>query len=150
MPLYDFVCPACGAQFEELAFGDETPACPQCGHAETQRQMSVPSPLKTGAFPFKPGPVHPLASKMGKGLAGCGQAGGCGRPRRAQLRFRLRRQRQVLLSLGSAYPGRIRSSLGRAFRGMYPAARARSLHYGAAWPILSEYFHFRGILCCAV
>ena len=24
------------------------------------------------------GPVHPLASKMGKGLAGCGQAGGCG------------------------------------------------------------------------
>ena len=58
MPLYDFVCPACGAQFEELAFGDETPACPQCGHAETQRQMSVPSPLK--------------------GLAGCGQAGGCG------------------------------------------------------------------------
>ena len=78
MPLYDIVCPACGAQFEELAFGDETPACPQCGHAETQRQMSVPSPLKTGAFPFKPGPVHPLASKMGKGLAGCGQAGGCG------------------------------------------------------------------------
>ena len=78
MPLYDFVCPACGAQFEELAFGDETPACPQCGHAETQRQMSVPSPLKTGAFPFKPGPVHPLAFKMGKGLAGCGQAGGCG------------------------------------------------------------------------
>ena len=102
MPLYDFVCPACGAQFEELAFGDETPACPQCGHAETQRQMSVPSPLKTGAFPFKPGPVHPLASKMGKGLAGCGQA------------------------------GRIHSSWGRAFRGMYPAARARSLHYGAA------------------
>ena len=79
MPLYDFVCPACGAQFEELAFGDETPACPQCGHAETQRQMSVPSPLKTGAFPFKPGPVHPLASKMGKALAHLGgQAGGCG------------------------------------------------------------------------
>ena len=61
MPLYDFVCPACGARFEELAFGDETPACPQCG-----------------PFPFKPGPVHPLASRMGKGLAGCGQAGGCG------------------------------------------------------------------------
>ena len=144
MPLYDFVCPACGAQFEELAFGDETPACPQCGHAETQRQMSVPSPLKTGAFPFKPGPVHPLASKMGKGLAGCGQAGGCGGSTPAAP------------SSGSAcggngkYPGRIRSFWGRAFRGMYPAARARSLHYGAAWPILLEYFHFRGILCCAV
>ena len=138
MPLYDFVCPACGARFEELAFGDETPACPQCGHAETQRQMSVPSPLKTGAFPFKPGPVHPLASRLRQ------------RARRARLRFRLRRQRQVLLSLGSASPVRRRPSLERAFRGMYPAARARSLHYGAAWPILSEYFHFRGILCCAV
>lgn len=78
MPLYDFLCPACGARFEELAFGDETPPCPQCGHAETQRQMSMPSPLKTGAFPFKPGPVHPLASRMGKGLAGCSHGGSCG------------------------------------------------------------------------
>lgn len=74
MPMYDFLCAACGAKFEELCRSEENaaPACPQCGSTDTQRQLSVPSPLKTGAFPFKVGPVHPLASKMGKGLAGCG------------------------------------------------------------------------------
>ncbi|WP_304736977.1 hypothetical protein [uncultured Desulfovibrio sp.] len=37
--------------------------------------MSVPSPLKTGAFPFKPGPVRP----MGTGMPSCGGGGGgCG------------------------------------------------------------------------
>lgn len=89
MPMYDYVCASCGAKFEELCRGDEkaAPACPQCGGTDTRRQISAPSPLKTGAFPFKVGPVHPLASKMGKGLAGCGGAcassapapsGGCG------------------------------------------------------------------------
>ena len=78
MPMYDYVCAACGATFEELCRGGETasPACPVCGGTETRRQLSIPSPRKTGAFPFKVGPVHPLASKMGKGLAGCG--GSCG------------------------------------------------------------------------
>ena len=60
MPMYDFVCTACGTKFEDLVFGNETPACPSCGSAATERQMSAPSPLKTGAFPFKPGPVRPM------------------------------------------------------------------------------------------
>ena len=60
MPMFDFTCTGCGTVFEELVFGDEAPACPKCG-AATQRQMSVPSPLKTGAFPFKPGPVRPMS-----------------------------------------------------------------------------------------
>ncbi|MDD6181941.1 MAG: zinc ribbon domain-containing protein [Desulfovibrionaceae bacterium] len=77
MPMFDFVCPKCGARFEELVFGDDNPACPQCGHAPTERQMSIPSPLKTGAFPYppKPGAVHPLAAKMmggGQPSPGCG------------------------------------------------------------------------------
>ena len=90
MPVFDFVCPQCGTKFEELVFGDEIPVCPQCGHTRTERQMCVPSPLKTGAFPYppKPGAVHPLARKMagGQQLAGCGgqcgtcasNGGGCG------------------------------------------------------------------------
>ncbi|MCI7567900.1 zinc ribbon domain-containing protein [Desulfovibrio sp.] len=78
MPMYDYICASCGAKFEELRRSDDetAPVCPACGGTDTQRQLSVPSPLKTGAFPFKVGPVHPLASKMGKGLAGCG--GSCG------------------------------------------------------------------------
>ena len=58
MPMYDFLCTACGEKFEELVAGDgASPACPKCGSHATERQMSVPSPLKTGAFPFKPGPA---------------------------------------------------------------------------------------------
>ncbi|AMD89334.1 MULTISPECIES: zinc ribbon domain-containing protein [Desulfovibrio] len=78
MPMYDFLCTACGEKFEELVAGDgASPACPKCGSHATERQMSVPSPLKTGAFPFKPGPVRP----MGGGMPSCGAsagAGGCG------------------------------------------------------------------------
>lgn len=65
MPLYDFTCPVCQHRFEELSFaGDPAPACPRCGHTETHRELSAPSPLKTGAFPFKIGPVHPLAKNL--------------------------------------------------------------------------------------
>lgn len=73
MPMYDFVCTACGHKFEDLVFGSDTPACPQCGSA-AERQMSAPSPLKTGAFPYKPGPVRP----MGKGMPSACGSGGCG------------------------------------------------------------------------
>ena len=59
MPMYDFVCTACGNKFEDLVFGDEVPACPKCNSPATEKQMCVPSPLKTGAFPYKPGPVRP-------------------------------------------------------------------------------------------
>jgi len=73
MPIYDFSCQACGAVFEELLTKDDGAACcPQCGSADTVRMVSAPSPLKTGAFPFKPGPVHPAAARM---AGGCG--GGC-------------------------------------------------------------------------
>jgi len=73
MPMYDFSCKDCTALFEELLVKDEDAVlCPQCGSAGTMRMLSAPSPMKKGAFPFKPGPVHPMASRMG----GC-QGGGC-------------------------------------------------------------------------
>ena len=76
MPMYDFLCPKCGEKFEEFvaAQSSDEPFCPKCG-AASQRQMSAPSPLKTGAFPYKPGPVRPMG--MG-GPSPCGGAGGCG------------------------------------------------------------------------
>jgi putative FmdB family regulatory protein len=74
MPMYDFSCQDCAAVFEELLVKNETAAvCPKCGSVSTVRLVSAPSPLKTGAFPFKPGPVHPMASRM---AGGCG-SGGC-------------------------------------------------------------------------
>jgi putative FmdB family regulatory protein len=76
MPMYDFFCQDCTTLFEELLVKDEGAAvCPQCGSAATTRMLSAPSPLKTGAFPFKPGPVHPMAARMAGGCGGGG--GGC-------------------------------------------------------------------------
>jgi hypothetical protein len=40
--------------------------------------MSVPSPLKTGAFPFKPGPVRPMSKTPPPCAAGGCPSGGCG------------------------------------------------------------------------
>jgi len=58
MPLFDFQCNACQRTFEELAFDDDDDVvvCPSCGSEDTCRLVSAPSPLKTGAFPFKIGP----------------------------------------------------------------------------------------------
>ena len=77
MPMFDFVCTACGNKFEELVFGDESPACPQCS-APSERQMCVPSPLKTGAFPYTPGPVRPMGKGMPTCAAGSCSSGACG------------------------------------------------------------------------
>ncbi len=47
MPLYDFLCRACGDCFEEIADPDCTSGepCPSCGSTETERQMSAHSPI---------------------------------------------------------------------------------------------------------
>jgi putative FmdB family regulatory protein len=77
--MYDFSCQDCRTRFEELLVKDEDAAvCPQCGSAKTVRMLSAPSPLKTGAFPFKPGPVHPTAARMAGacGSGGCPSGGG--------------------------------------------------------------------------
>ncbi len=74
MPLYDFFCRDCGHCFEDLSGeSDCAPVCPKCASQKTERLLSVPSPLKKGGFPYKPGPVHPMASRM---AGGCG-GGGC-------------------------------------------------------------------------
>ncbi len=75
MPLYDFYCEKCAKSFEEIISADETPVCPTCGTQDVKREISAPSPLKTGAFPYKVGPVHPIAKK--RPGAGCG-GGPCG------------------------------------------------------------------------
>jgi putative FmdB family regulatory protein len=44
VPIYDFRCEACGAEFEELVRGGEEPACPACGAAGPRRLLSQVSP----------------------------------------------------------------------------------------------------------
>ncbi len=78
MPIYDFMCEDCQKDFEDIVIQSEMPECPHCGSKSVSRKVSAPSPLKSRAFPFKVGPVHPSV-KMGaqKGSA-CPHAGGCG------------------------------------------------------------------------
>jgi putative FmdB family regulatory protein len=42
MPMYDFHCPSCEHDFEEITpSGGPAPACPECG-APSERMMSAP------------------------------------------------------------------------------------------------------------
>ncbi|MCH8979093.1 MAG: zinc ribbon domain-containing protein [Armatimonadetes bacterium] len=41
MPLYEYRCPACGAQFSDLApIAEPDSKCPECGEADTRRLVS--------------------------------------------------------------------------------------------------------------
>ena len=40
MPLYDFRCKACGAEFEALVRPSHEPACPSCASADLERLLS--------------------------------------------------------------------------------------------------------------
>jgi putative FmdB family regulatory protein len=41
MPLYDYVCKACGHEFEALVRTGDVPSCPECRSADLDRQLST-------------------------------------------------------------------------------------------------------------
>lgn len=49
MPLYDYHCRACGADFELLVRADTVPACRACGAPDIDRRLSRPAPPGTSA-----------------------------------------------------------------------------------------------------
>jgi len=44
MPLYDYRCKACRAEFELLVRAGTAPVCPQCGTTELERAVSRIAP----------------------------------------------------------------------------------------------------------
>jgi len=44
MPLYDYRCPACQAEFELLVRAGTLPTCPHCGATELERAVSRIAP----------------------------------------------------------------------------------------------------------
>lgn len=43
MPIYDYKCRACGAQFEELVKLGQTPNCPACDGNDLEKLLSLPA-----------------------------------------------------------------------------------------------------------
>jgi putative FmdB family regulatory protein len=43
MPIYDYRCNGCGAQFEQLVRGEQQVSCPHCSGGELQRLISLPA-----------------------------------------------------------------------------------------------------------
>lgn len=57
MPMYDFRCPDCGHEFEELVFGNRLPAkCPSCAGAEIERKVSACASRIAGGGGSAPAP----------------------------------------------------------------------------------------------
>jgi putative FmdB family regulatory protein len=49
MPLYDFACPGCGHEFEEVTEPGATASCPECGSPEATRLWRpIAAPPKVG------------------------------------------------------------------------------------------------------
>lgn len=77
MPIYEYGCEKCGRDFEELVFGNEFPACPHCGSAETHKLMSCCA-RRRGDNSMSYGDMP--TSTSGGGCAGCsgGNCASCG------------------------------------------------------------------------
>jgi len=76
MPLYEYVCDRCAAEFEALVRGHQQPECPKCGGDQLQKLMSVPAAhVNSGASSGGcPPALREQCEEMG---GGCGM-GGCG------------------------------------------------------------------------
>ena len=75
MPIYEYVCQKCGAQFEEImsSSATECPPCPKCASGDTQKLMSA-CRSRTGGGPT--GARTASAPSSGGGCAGC-SGGNC-------------------------------------------------------------------------
>jgi len=74
MPIYEFACRSCSSQFESRVAraGDRPGACPSCGSAEFDKQLSAVAAHTAGS----PG----ASPQSGGGACACmPNGGGCGR-----------------------------------------------------------------------
>lgn len=71
MPMYEYKCCECCAEFEELAAADELPPCPKCGSAKVEKLMSACAVQTDGAS----GGSMPDLGGMPPMGGGCGSGG---------------------------------------------------------------------------
>ena len=72
MPIYEYVCMSCESHFEELVRNGEQPPCPDCGHENVRKQLSVFAAHSSSTQPsLEAGPAP-------RGGGCCGGSCGCG------------------------------------------------------------------------
>lgn len=76
MPIYEYKCPKCSTEFEELVFGDDVPPCPKCGSEDSERLLScaclhMPAPLRVGQTVSYPSGGSRCGSCSGGSCASC-------------------------------------------------------------------------------
>lgn len=69
MPLYEYSCRDCEAQFELLIRGGEEPRCPECESDDLEKLLSVPAAHTASSHEL---PVCRPTSSGGCGLPQCG------------------------------------------------------------------------------
>lgn len=79
MPIFEYRCTQCGAEFEELVFGDATPVCPKCKAPQTEKLMSRCRHKSGGGADFG-GDFSAPSSGGGSKCSGCsgGSCSSCG------------------------------------------------------------------------
>lgn len=79
MPIYEFNCPKCKDNFEELVFGDAVPPCPKCGNPKTKKLLSC-AVLHSAEVSRAGQQVALPSAPSGGGCAGCsgGNCSTCG------------------------------------------------------------------------
>ena len=68
MPIHEYLCQDCGAQFEQLVRASDTPECPRCHSVALEKKLSVFASPGSGA-----------ESKLPE-MAAAGPCGSCGHP----------------------------------------------------------------------
>lgn len=71
MPMYEFICQGCQAEFEELVFSaEEEVACPSCQSVDIKKKIAL--------FAFKSSGKFVSAQQGGSSCSGCTPGpGGC-------------------------------------------------------------------------
>lgn len=69
MPLYEYACLNCKAEFEALVRSSEVPTCPSCQGHDLQRKLSTFAAHANGAFGSR------------NAMPGMSACGACGDPR---------------------------------------------------------------------
>ena len=78
MPLFDFLCTACGAVSEHLVFGDTPPkTCPSCQKGPLKKLMGAPSSLSGTPSTRLPGSGDTGCCGSAPGHTGCAGPGSC-------------------------------------------------------------------------